>query len=400
VKRRLGHRLRLVRAEVPDRLRPGEVLPMTMDFANDGFAAPYNPRLVEIVLRHALSGAVYDVTLPDDPRAWRPTSSSVHRVEPRLVLPRDVPEGDYDVLLAFPDPEAAVYPDPRFAIRLANPLMWEPATGYNDLVFQISVASNAPPSAETGADLLVLAPTDGAPTPVAYAEPPALMSDSPVSVGTTSVNVRVHLLRDSGLNTHLSVFWGTADGGTNPAAWSHSVDLGPQGTGLVVRAVEGLLPATTYAYRFRAVSAAGTTWGDGGAFTTTLDPEADTDGDGLPDGWEMEHFGSPTNGVPFLDSDIDQHSNVQEYVALTDPRDPASHFRVAGISGGATSQINYLSSSGRFYALEGIVDGTSGQTGWEVVDAGQWGTGATQAFTRTAADAHQAYRIRVSILPD
>lgn len=61
---------------------------------------------------------------------------------------------------------------------------------------------------------------------------------------------------------------------------------------------------------------------------------ADTDGDGLPDAWEMAHFGSLDEGAEdyfdgggtFHDGDYDDDyaSNLSEYLAGTDPDDPDS----------------------------------------------------------------------------
>ena len=45
----------------------------------------------------------------------------------------------------------------------------------------------------------------------------------------------------------------------------------------------------------------------------------DTDGDGLPDWWELAYFGSATAGLPNDDTDGDGASNVAEYQAGTDP---------------------------------------------------------------------------------
>ncbi|NCC50956.1 MAG: VWA domain-containing protein, partial [Spartobacteria bacterium] len=49
--------------------------------------------------------------------------------------------------------------------------------------------------------------------------------------------------------------------------------------------------------------------------------ESDTDGDGIPDWWEMEYFGSPTGADPYGDPDNDNLNNLNEYYAGTDPFD-------------------------------------------------------------------------------
>lgn len=46
---------------------------------------------------------------------------------------------------------------------------------------------------------------------------------------------------------------------------------------------------------------------------------ADDDGDGLPNGWELLYFGDPTNAVPSDDSDTNGFSNLEEFLADTDP---------------------------------------------------------------------------------
>ena len=50
----------------------------------------------------------------------------------------------------------------------------------------------------------------------------------------------------------------------------------------------------------------------------------DKDADGLPDVWETVHFGSLTAG-PDEDPDHDDYTNLQEYLAGTDPNNPASN---------------------------------------------------------------------------
>jgi len=52
---------------------------------------------------------------------------------------------------------------------------------------------------------------------------------------------------------------------------------------------------------------------------------ADSDGDGLPDAWELFYFGNPTNGTASIDSDGDGADNFAEYVAGTLPLDASSY---------------------------------------------------------------------------
>jgi hypothetical protein len=55
---------------------------------------------------------------------------------------------------------------------------------------------------------------------------------------------------------------------------------------------------------------------------TNLLFRTDTDGDGLPDDWEQQYFGSATGASPDADSDGDGASNSAEFMAGTNPLDP------------------------------------------------------------------------------
>jgi hypothetical protein len=55
----------------------------------------------------------------------------------------------------------------------------------------------------------------------------------------------------------------------------------------------------------------------------------DVGGNGLPDGWEISHFGNYSVD-PSADSDFDTTSNLLEYLAGTDPINAASLFRPEG----------------------------------------------------------------------
>lgn len=149
VKRRLGYRLRLIESDVTTAVRPGGGFEFELALANDGFAAPYNPRRVELVLRNSESGARHVVALPEDPRFWAPGDTI--RIAASIGIPEAVAEGVYDVVLNLPAPERSIYARPEYAVRFANEGVWEGDTGYNDLLVAVDVTAGASGGAYDGA---------------------------------------------------------------------------------------------------------------------------------------------------------------------------------------------------------------------------------------------------------
>lgn len=137
IRSRLGYRFRLLDAHVPVQAQAGRRWAMALRLTNDGWAAPYNPRLVELVLRHEGSGRLVRFPLTEDPRFWGPGETRL--ISFATVLPPDLEDGDYDVLLDLPDPERGLYGVPAYSIRLANDGVWDPATGFNDLHARVHV---------------------------------------------------------------------------------------------------------------------------------------------------------------------------------------------------------------------------------------------------------------------
>ena len=79
----------------------------------------------------------------------------------------------------------------------------------------------------------------------------------------------------------------------------------------------------------------------------------DADGNGLPDWWEQTYFGHLTGTNPLADADHDGQSNLAEWLAGTDPTNPASVLRLTLVhtNGGGGFTVQWPSASGRYYRL-------------------------------------------------
>ncbi len=103
---------------------------------------------------------------------------------------------------------------------------------------------------------------------------PAVENRAAENVTGTSAELRGEVTSTGNDPPVVTVYWGTADGGTNPAAWANSRVLGPD-SGDFGTLVQGLSQFTTYFYTARAQNSAGTAWAVPGLSFTT--------GSALPD---------------------------------------------------------------------------------------------------------------------
>lgn len=94
-------------------------------------------------------------------------------------------------------------------------------------------------------------------------------------------------------------------------------------------------------------------------------PNQDSDADGLPDGWEWQHYDDVTNASPVAVGADGLFSNRDHYIAGTDPHDPASFPQFEDILVGAADDegkviLHWASYPGRMYSLYRCNDLTAG----------------------------------------
>lgn len=91
--------------------------------------------------------------------------------------------------------------------------------------------------------------------------------------------------------------------------------------------------------------------------TDTMQPGVDTDGDGLPDAWELTQYGNLAGGAG-ADTDGDGQNSLEEYLAGTNPNNPASVLAITShtTSGGTLTTLTWRSEPNRNYFIEQSMD--------------------------------------------
>lgn len=129
-----------------------------------------------------------------------------------------------------------------------------------------------------------------------------------------------------------------------------------------------------------------------------LRPTADSNGDGIPDGWCWQFGFSPLDPeVAGGNPDHDPHTNYQEWVADTNPTNAQSFFRLEGMSGPGPTGVSFLSSAQRLYTLWRCTNLT--EAVWTPV-AGQIdvpGTGGISTLLDPQPAPTKFYRVQVRV---
>lgn len=124
----------------------------------------------------------------------------------------------------------------------------------------------------------------------------------------------------------------------------------------------------------------------------------DTNGNGIPDAWELVYFNNLTNVTATSDWDEDGFLDVDEYFAGTDPKDPASLLKATATaqatSGAGGFVVTWLSASNKNYLL---ARSTNLMSGFSWIASNIPATYPLNTYTDSSpAEASSVYRIELN----
>lgn len=141
VKRLLGYRFELINGTYTNSLKPGDAFDFNLTLVNQGNAALFNPRDVELILIDKNSGQRYVCKLPVDPRHWKPSDTTYLHYQ--IGIMNNHPLGNYDLYLNLPDAASNLHFNPSYSVRVANLNLWDAEKGYNKLNHELVIDSTS-----------------------------------------------------------------------------------------------------------------------------------------------------------------------------------------------------------------------------------------------------------------
>ncbi|MCK5850447.1 MAG: hypothetical protein KAH23_05985 [Kiritimatiellae bacterium] len=141
---------------------------------------------------------------------------------------------------------------------------------------------------------------------------------------------------------------------------------------------------------------------DAGAYEF-IHPDADTDNDSMPDAWELIYSIDPLTNNASDDDDDDNRSNLDEYIADTNPTNAMDYLQIdigSNTNTHGTIVVCWRSSNNRLYTLRHntnllLINLWTNITGLSSTN----GTGNIMSFTNTLATHPEFYRIKASLKP-
>jgi hypothetical protein len=140
IRNKLGYRFEMTNSTTTTTGRPGYNFTINLNLQNTGYAAPFNKRVVNMVLKNAANTTTYKIPLSVDERFWLP-GSTININE--TVGIGSIANGNYNLYIEIADTAAAISNNNNYKIRFANTLsstdVWDNTLGYNLIRSNISV---------------------------------------------------------------------------------------------------------------------------------------------------------------------------------------------------------------------------------------------------------------------